>query len=251
MADEDLNANDLIQVGRQLTILHNPQSTTGPTYRSSINSFIGLLKRCGFSASLAAAKTIDGCEFFEDRYTGIVDAGSVPALKFAVSSIDSCLKDEASRKTVILSDVQPPDQLNSLGPLQPYQEALRQDLVTCLKAHLSRPAIVMAWALGYDLIRSWVFNDQQRLQDFNAQLRNPQVVEYHDFFIIGEQRVLETCRDAGGAVAGFTGKTFRTLRSRLDERNNFAHANFDEATPEEATVYVQRMVRIVTSPPFV
>jgi hypothetical protein len=107
------------------------------------------------------------------------------------------------------------------------------------------------WALGYDLIRSWVFNDSQRLSDFNLKLKDPQVVDYHDFFAIGEQRVLETCRDAAGSLTAFTGKTFRTLHAMLDDRNNFAHANYAQATPEEAVVYVQRLIRVVTSPPFI
>jgi hypothetical protein len=214
-----------------------------------------LAQQCNFDATFAAAKFLYNEKIYQQPVGPNVEARCAERLKLKCEGLHHVLNHEGTKTTAILTDIEPPDEITALTTfmglsLQPHQDALRLDLITCLRAHLSRPAIVMAWALGYDLIRSWVFNDPRRLSDFNAQLRNPQVVGYHDFFAIGEQRVLETCRDAVGAMATFTSKTFRTLHGMLDDRNNFAHANYVQATPEEATVYVQRIVRVVTSPPF-
>jgi hypothetical protein len=163
------------------------------------------------------------------------------------------LMGEGQTKSVIVTDAQPPASLANLTNLQPRQELLLRDLVTCLKAHLARPAIVMAWALGYDIVRWWVYDDannKRRLADFNAQIGNPQVDEYEAFFRLGERRVLDACFKAQGALSQFTEKTHGALVHLLDDRHRFAHANDSDATPKRADVYVEKMVEIVTGPPF-
>jgi hypothetical protein len=252
MPEKELTAQDLISLGVNLWAIREPQEHDPLGYHSRVSSLIYFLEAGGFTNTLNIARPMR-----EELDAVLVDpSGPLYNSKrghysSTATAINRSLEGEAKSKTLILTDEKPPQQLTNLTGLEPHQEALRQDLMTCLKAHLARPAIVMAWALGYDLIRSWVFNDPQRLQDFNNQLRNPQIADYHDFFAVGEQRVLETCRDAVGSLAGFTGKTFRTLHGMLDDRNNFAHANYAQATPAEATVYVERLVRVVTGPPFV
>ena len=118
----------------------------------------------------------------------------------------------------------------------------------------------MAWALGFDLIRTWVFNDKTgRLQAFNQQLQKThrtgepaKVDEFHDFFRLGEYRFLEICRDSqDDSFKGFGDKTLRALQGMLDQRNEFAHANHSQANGPEANAYVLRMLRILKSPPFV
>ena len=60
------------------------------------------------------------------------------------------------------------------------------------------------------------------------------------------------CRDSQDTkLKDFDDKTVRGLQVLLDQRNEFAHANYAMATVTEATAYVERMVRIVTGPPFV
>jgi hypothetical protein len=258
MADNDLTANDLIGIGKHLTILNNPQNATGEVYRGATEAFVTLLNKCDFAATLAAVKTIDGCEFYVDSVNKIILPSHAQALRFAAHSVDACLRAEATRRTVILSDVTPPQQLDGLPLSKAHQEALRQDLVTCLKAHLARPAIVMAWALGYDLIRSWVFDNSDRLLAFNKQLANTRkgsepttVADYHDFFRIGEIRFLEICRDSQDpTLKDFNDKTLRGCQGMLDQRNEFAHANFSHANDSEANSYVLRMLRILAGPPF-
>jgi hypothetical protein len=113
--------------------------------------------------------------------------------------------------------------------------------------------------LGYDLIRSWVFDDSTgRLVAFNTQLANTRkgsepatIAEYHDFFRLGEYRFLEICRDSQHAtLKDFNDKTLRVLQGMLDQRNEFAHANYSHANESEARAYVLRMLRIVAGPPF-
>lgn len=143
--------------------------------------------------------------------------------------------------------------------LEPHQEALRSDTEKCLRARLYRPAITSAWNLCYDLIRWWLFSDVQRSADFNALLQqrtanhrrgSRTISRYEDFFAESEAFVLEICRDAGGALSNFTDRTFRTLQHMLDDRNAFAHANFQDATEAEAKSYVDKVVRIVCNQPF-
>ena len=249
MAD-DLTANDLIGVGTQLTFLHNPQNASGNDYRNAINTFVERVRRCGFPATLAAAKAIENCIFYTDSVSGFVHRDSIHPLKFAVHSIDSCLRTEASQKTVILSDVQPPEQLNRLGSLEPHQDALRSDLVTCLKARLARPAIVVAWALCYDIVRQWVCNEGSRLDAFNAQIKHAPLNDNTALFAMGERRVLDACKNAQEALKNFNVNTHHELVGLLNDRNRFAHANFSEATINRANVFVEKMVETVTGPPF-
>jgi hypothetical protein len=143
--------------------------------------------------------------------------------------------------------------------LEPYQEALRNDTETCLRVRLYRPAIVTAWNLCIDLLRAWIYSDQQRMADFNALLqqrtanhrRGPRTVRrYDDFFLESDAFVLEICRDATGALSDFTDKTHRTLQRLLDDRNAFAHANFNQATEVEAKSFVDKVIRVLCNAPF-
>ncbi|WP_442485810.1 hypothetical protein [Aeoliella sp. SH292] len=136
---------------------------------------------------------------------------------------------------------------------------MRKDLELCLKTGLARPAIVMGWALGFDIIRAWVFNDTcGRLVDFNTQLaskpprRGPaQINTFEDFFHLGEYDFLEVCKNSQGVGLGvFTEKHFRNLQSLLDQRNEYAHANYSHASQNVAVAYVERVLKTVTESPF-
>ena len=181
-----------------------------------------------------------------------------------VHPIATRLYEETNERNFIESDSQIPSKIVSLDneigrPLEPHQEALRADTEMCLRAKLYRPAIVSAWNLCYDLIRWWVHSDAQRLADFNALLHQRTanhrrgsrwVNQYEEFFSESEAFVLEVCRDAAGSLATFTDKTHRTLLRRLDDRNVYAHANFNEATETEAKSYVDRIIRVLSNAPF-
>jgi hypothetical protein len=265
MANDGLSANQLINLGRNIVVLRNPSVWRGKQYREAINEFVELSEKCGFEGSKDAAAHLQSVQFYVDGNTDVILPGSKEPLEFNAGTIDRMLKKEGDRKRIRIFDSQPLPELADLQArigrqLQEHQEALRGDTITCLQLKLARPAIILAWALGYDLIRSWVFNDKiQRLPAFNTQLASsprrgePATVnDFHNFFRIGEIRFLEICRDSQDAsLQRFTDRTFRDLQALLDQRNEFAHANFSSANEHEANAYVARLIRIVTSPPFV
>jgi len=262
MSQNELTAGDLISMGVNLLTLELKNRADLSNYRVHAQSMVQRLSKAGFVSSLQIAEPLaKEAEKLDGDFQGAVKfSRNETQFKAIASSLDAVMMGEADSKSLILTDVKPPDEISQFANLARHQEALRGDLVTCLKAHLARPAIVMAWALGYDLIRSWVFNETtHRLPAFNSQLAsNPRrgepvaVNDYHDFFRIGETRFLEICRDSQHAsLQRFTDRTFRDLQGLLDQRNEFAHANYSSANEHEANVYVVRMVRIVTNPPFV
>jgi hypothetical protein len=255
----NVTALDLIRIGQNSLILLNPSTWDVNSYANAIPQFITYSEKCGFSNCATAAKALEGRGIRYFLQNNQINPADASGLVSAVRTIEQVLNAEAGKTTAILSDANPPVQLDSLANLEPHQEALRVDLVTCLRAHLARPAIVMAWALAYDLVRSWVFNDTQgRLDAFNRQLASsprrgePAAInDYHDYFRVGEVRFLEICRDSQDAsLQRFTDRTFRDLQGLLDHRNEFAHANYSQANEHEANAYVVRVIRIVTSPPF-
>jgi hypothetical protein len=252
-----LTAKKLISLGKYVTALFAPPHYDHANYLDSVTQFLALAEKCNFRHAISVAEPLQA------QLNGMADTTTYTTARnhfvSTAASIDHVLNCEASSTTAILTDVEPPQSLRQLTLPEPHQQALQSDLITCLKVHLARPAIVMAWALGYDLVRSWVFDDSGRLAAFNQQLtKNPRkgepiaVVVYSDFFHIGEWRFLEVCRDSQDTkLRDFDDKTVRGLQGLLDQRNEFAHANYAMATVTEATAYVERMVRIVTGRPFV
>jgi hypothetical protein len=258
MITHDLTAADLIDLGRSSLTLENATNWNAVNFVTMRDSFVALLKRCGFQATSAASQSIAQLQILQDSL-GRVHGPLGQEIKSMFTAIYHTLYHEAQRTAVILTNVEPPPELLDLKNLEKHQEALRQDLIVCLKAHLARPAIVTAWALGYDILRTWVYDDQPRRASFNTQLANPPrkgepaaIVDYHDFFTLGEVRFLEICRDSQDmTLKDFTAKTFRTLQALLDQRNDFAHANYSQANEHEANAYVVRLLRVVTRPPFI
>ncbi len=258
MSLSQLTANDLINLGRSVCALINADNWAADDYERSRDIFLDLAKSCGFRDSVAAAGFLDGLKIARGVRGPNVAPGQASDLKKMCEGVHRVLVAEGLRTTVILTDIEPPLTLLNLPCPEPHHKALHDDLITCLKAHLARPAIVMAWALGYDLVRSWVYSDPKRLLAFNTQLAKARrsseptsIVDYHDYFRLGEYRFLEICRDSQDAnLQRFTDRTFRDLHNLLDQRNDFAHANYATASPAEATAYVERMVRLITSPPF-
>jgi hypothetical protein len=247
MPQTDVSANELMTMGANMLVLLNPRRYTYDQYLSAINDLIAAATKAGFESTLHVAIAMH-----ED-----VKAASVinykqhwPVFLGRAHSLDSAIHGEGYRKTLILTDAKPPSAITDLTGLQPHQQAMLDDLVTCLKAHLGRPTIVMAWALGYDLVCSWIFNDPHRREAFATQMRQP-LNFYHDFFGLNEYRVLDACRNSQNvSLATFTDSQLRDLLGLLDQRNDFTHANYNRASISEATAYVERVIRVVTGPPF-
>lgn len=260
MFEPELNANDLIHLGVNFWTVRHPDRYDFLAYHNGLRSLIDRLEKAGFVETLRVARPLYQLAnqlYEQDKFVELFDE-RIKHFASTAAAIDNALSGEGENTTLILTDQRPPNALLSLACPEPHQEALRLDLILCLQARLSRPAFVTAWALGFDLIRSWVLSDDERLIAFNAQLaKNPRkgepiaIVEYRDFFHLGEARFLEICRDSQApSLVPFNDRVHRNLQSLLDQRNEFAHANDSSATPTEAIAYVERMIRIVTSPPF-
>ena len=256
MVTEALTANDLVNLGRCMCALINADIWSAKDYTTSRDMFLELAKKCNFQATYSAARCLQPIIITKNPGGNNVEINLARRLKDMCEGANFALVDEASKTTVILTDVQPPIALTNLQatinrPLEPHQTALQQDLIICLRSHLARPAIVMAWALGYDLVRSWIFRDPQRQAALATQLKEPLNGDY-DFFHLNEYRVLAGCRNSQDpALASFTDSELRDLQSLLDQRNDFAHANYNRASINKATAYVERLVRILISPPFI
>jgi hypothetical protein len=253
----NFNANDLVELGQCLVVLKNPKVWNGQNYVANRDEFIRRVNASPFSATAAASQKL--AQYIVSALPkGSILASDANELESMSKTIELVLSHETRKATAILTDIQPPRALVSLACPEQHQLVLKNDLITCLQVNLARPAIVVAWALGYDLVRYWIHNEPTRLAAFNRQLaKNPRtgepntITDYHDFFRLGEWRFLEICKDSqDAALTHFTEKTFRNLSGLLDQRNEFAHANYALATMVEATAYVERLVRIVTSPPF-
>jgi hypothetical protein len=257
MSEQNLKATDLVSIGVNLWCAAKPDQYRAFEYMMHLQSFVGRLREAGLWNTLNAAEPLyrDVKEITQDaegRFDELY-AKRREEFKTRAQTINQVLMGEAKTKTLILTDAQPPVSLELLTDLQPRQSLLLRDLVVCLKAQLARPAIVMAWSLGYDIVRWWVYdeaNNRRRLEDFNSQIESPQIEEYEAFFRLGERRVLDVCLKAEGELRGFSEKTHRALVHLLDDRNRFAHANDSDATTKRAEVYVDKMVEIVTGPPF-
>lgn len=264
MAEESPTLSDFVELGEALVHIRNPQVADINSYTSGIKSFLQLLLRCNLTRTQKAATPIDGAVLHYFPRTGGITPNHRAQLQTLARSIASVLYDEVMSKSVIITDAQDiPKSLFELhtrlgvANLEPHQEALRNDVVTCLKVRAYRPAIVVAWALGFDLVRWWVYSDVTRMADFNQLLGQRtqraggrQVVNYQDFFSEKEAFILEILRDANGSLQCFTGKTHRLLENLLDDRNAFAHANFADATESESKSYIERLLRVLTTAPF-
>ncbi len=222
-----------------------------------------MLASCGLDRTLTAfgpyEKLAQSCqcnaklsELNMTQFQGLLE----PAKSVAYDDIGSFSIIVSDRKT-IPADLVFLNQKAEKGLMTDTQAALIQDTIQCLRAKSYRPAIVMAWCFGFDMIREWIFRDPSRLQDFNSLLQNRTqkdggriVGDYQDFYKEKEVFVLDICRDATGSLCDFSTKTHRQLQVLLDERNSFAHANTFEATQAQAFAYVERLIRVVNSPPF-
>lgn len=263
MGDNLKSTSDFVALGECLHAVQNPQVYRPNNYAAEIGNFFTLLERTGLESTRRLANSLAGLYIPAER-NGMIGQVAGLELSSRAHPIATRLYEEVKERSFIEADSEIAPKLLSLGeqlgrPLGPHQEALRTDTERCLRARLYRPAIVSAWNLGYDLIRSWIFFEAQRLADFNALLKlrtanhrkgARTIVRYEDFFVESEAFVLEVCRDATGAMVDFTEKTYRTLQRLLDDRNAFAHANFDEATESEAKSYVDRIIRVLTNQPF-
>lgn len=120
---------------------------------------------------------------------------------------------------------------------------MAKEAVLCLEAEAYRAAVLLVWSLTFEFLRKWIFNGKRkRLQPFNAALvplgHRTSVAEYGDFDKIPESTVIQ---------AAYNAKLFRkhqytTLKTSLDERNQFAHPTGKAGSQEGAYGYIHNLM---------
>lgn len=252
MSQHECNATDLMNLGAYLICLRNPSQYSLKAYINVANDLVSLAKQMGFQSTVNAMKPVlsELEQLSGHKYGDLHFGDAVPRFSSTANSIGHVLHGEADQRSVILTGEVPPPELAQLKNLQARQKLILHDLELCFKSRLSRPAIVLTWALGYDIVRSWVYSDANRLAAFNAQYSDGPIVDYDDFYSVNERAFLNICKKAQGALKDFTENTHNALIGLLIDRNRFAHANDSEATISRARVFAEKMVEIVTGPPF-
>lgn len=253
---------DYLLLGESLCHLRNPQVSTAQRYRNEIERFFVLIDKHGFDFTRAAASSLNQIDIVDNHVQKKIDIQVANSLRTLMNSIYDTLHKEAGNRRHVLSNEEAlPLCLrefyleDGVSKLKDHQEALRQDLIRCIKVSAYRPAIVIAWSLCIDMIRYWIFSDNQRRNDFNKSLSsktkdNREIKLYEDFFKESEAFVLELCKKTEGSLSAFTDKTHRALQNSLDDRNMFAHANYSTCSESEAKTYVERIIRILDNQPF-
>jgi hypothetical protein len=180
--------------------------------------------------------------------------------------IDSLVDDLLERTTgddnndffIVLNDNEVIDKLASLKRVKGSdRDMMIREVVRCLESGASRAAIVIAWCLTFDHVRSWIFSSKEnRLKAFNDvlitknrtkdKLHDP-IVDYEDFNEHDERYILTTAYEA----KLFVKRHNQVLVTALTDRNHFAHANSRGATLNSALGYVDNLLlNVLTHPDF-
>ena len=260
-------ASDYVQLGRSLATLQRPDHPL--TYReafSLIDELAQRLDKCAFTAAGGAALTL--VSFRDSLVRGHLirlgltqesemnESSCAQVRQYAEATTGALLNESVARSTLELQESVVSETILEMRDrdLQAHQRAALEDTIRCLECGAFRPAIVMGWNFVYDLIRWWVFDDEDRLTAFNGEYRQRnngnEVTEYADLFNLKESSFLQYCRIAQGSLKDFTDKTERTLVSLLDERNSYAHLNYRQASAGKAQAYVEKVIDVYNDPPF-
>ena len=122
------------------------------------------------------------------------------------------------------------------GPIQDYL----MEAVGCFESGYFRAAIVMAWCVAYDVIRSWLF--RKHLDALNAVMatwkRPRSVALIQDFEEFNERSVLDLARDVGA----LTKNEHKIVTAMLDTRNTYAHPTGRSVSQAMAESFIEQVV---------
>lgn len=254
---------EFISLGQSLCIVANPQPWHVDVVFGEIGKFLRQLSICGMTRARTAANTLDGLQIPFDRRTGLIGGVALKELQAYMRTIIETLFEEAREQEIVAIDTGAVSQklrgVSNSITLTDSQEQLQLETVLCLERGAFRAAIVMGWCFAYDVIRWWIYNDSNRLQQFNAELatvtkRNGNrvygdITDYDDFYsnkAPAEGRLIELSE----AASLFGGKVARNLRHYLDTRNDYAHASSTQPTANQANAFIEHLIDIITAAPF-
>jgi hypothetical protein len=186
-------------------------------------------------------------------------------LASVLAAVEAALRTETGQRRLLpVQDYLVSDKLRRLpaaSTLTPTQQHLLDETIRCLESGAYRSAAVMGWNMCYECIRWWMWNDSARRAAFNSKLMSQTdrrgnviypagIVAYDEFYSIkptlGERDVLDTMKDAG-LLTG----VYEPLAGRLRERNSYAHANDLVPSVYQANYYIEGLVDLLRSPPFI
>lgn len=259
--------SNFVAIGKILQSLSREIERNNKAISVSIEKLEILLEREKLSNSMAALQQLSIVKKQIDlqisKQSGFADTIPSENVSNAIISAAKALAFVVNREcrevdVVVCKNDDFPESFNTFFDernLPEYQLALFHDVSKCLKVGASRPAIVLSWNLCFDFIRSWIYADESRLGSFNKilQERNQkikEVIEYDDFFQIGERFTLDCCHSASGAMNDFTSKIHSQLVSLLDRRNAFAHVNYRKANQQKAISYLDEALDVISEYPF-
>lgn len=258
---------DLFAIGNLLTVVQNPTRFSIALVKSSLSDLSQRIERVpGLDASKRAVGDLVAEVGNDNEGTRVLSEQELQRVKSYACALASQITGEIENRQAIRLKVIRKQQ--ALSPvidawprdyIKPYHVALQEDLAALLATSQHRSAIVTGWMLGYDLLRSWVFEDQDRLLSFNELLEartkgtkggSRTICNYEDFFAEAEGFVLEICRDGKDGLSAFGRKPFEGLRSLLDKRNAFAHACYKTASAANTEAFLETLADTLTSAPF-
>ena len=140
--------------------------------------------------------------------------------------------------------------------LTDQQHELLNETIRCIECGAYRAGAVMGWNVAYDYIRTWLVSN--KLAELNTGLakaapRRKQIAAYSDFYDkrSPDERTIITAmgHQASGPIIG--GETHDHLVQYLRYRNKYAHASEKAASAAKTNAYIEHLIDIITSPPFV
>jgi hypothetical protein len=169
-----IKLDEFVLLGQSLCIIERPDSWPIDVVENEIKRFLTLLEACELYQTKIAAISLENIGIPYSTKTNLINPVAVKQLEMMMQPIIKTLLEEARSKQVaaINSGIVSQgwrDVENQLI-LTPPQKQLLNETIICLECGAYRSAIVMGWCFGYDVIRWWIFNDKDRLNQFNSEL---------------------------------------------------------------------------------
>jgi hypothetical protein len=250
-----LSMSAVFEVGKWFELLYRSHEDDGQHFQRRYANLRQRMEECGLTRSFDAVTILAGYGKSGRRFT----PDELKGIAKHCQGVDKPLQAEVAENEVLLvpkGTVTPKIQsLAQLPVLMPHQTAFIKELETCIHAGAYRSAIVMAWSFLYDYVRSWVFAKELPL--LNAELAawgRPAINAYSDFFGLSEGTFLDIVRQsrqrpAQPAILGT--KIVDRMKPLLVERNEYAHANYQDPTLNQANLFVEQCFAVLNTKPFV
>ena len=256
---------EIVALGECLFLVSNPGVIHVDSYISELRKFPKFVANCQLKDCLPAIAPLEvELRLPYDLRSGLISPVAVKQLEAHTTGIRNTLYAEVEQKEMIVlktGDVSKKlRELPTKVSLNPTQDALLKETIICIECEAYRAAAVSGWNLAYDFIRRWMWDDPPRRSAFNQDLikkthkGNPVypggLQRYEDFYTVkptlGERDVLELMKNVGMLTG-----VYDPLIGYLRERNTYAHANHIMPTANQANSYIDHLVDVITSPPFI